>query len=153
MKRLTALLLAALSLFALAACAKEEPSANVAADKTLEQIMEEVLKDVELPMVGNIEVNADNFKSYLFIDPVQGEALASEAMISAVAHSVVLLRVGENEDAAKIAAEIQSNADPRKWICVEAESTQVVQRGDLILLVMSAKDTADAIVQNFNALV
>jgi len=93
------------------------------------------------------------FPAFTFIDYIEGaEAVISEGMISAIAHSVVLVRVPEGTDAADVAAQIEANADPRKWICVEAEKTVVSQHGSLVLLVMSSEATATAIAANFDAL-
>ena len=119
----------------------------------LDEIMTAILDGVELPAVDQFVPDDELFSSYLFIDPVEGaDVLVSEAMINAVAHSVALLRVPEGTDAASIADQIRENANPRKWVCVEAEKTEVVQQGNLILLCMSFEDTCDAIVANFNAL-
>lgn len=150
MKKIMTLLLAVLLVFSLAACG----SAEKEVDMSLTDEMEAVLKDVpDLPMVSSVELDADNFKSFVFIDPVDGvTGVASEAMINAVAHSVVLLRAGSNADATKIAENIKTNINPRKWICVEAEKTAVVVHANTILMVMSATATVDAIVANFDNL-
>lgn len=123
-------------------------------EMTLEEIFSDILKDVEdLPQVDNVAITEENFKNFLFINPIDGaEALASEGLISAIAHSAVLLRVPEGTDAEAVAEEIRTNADPRKWICVEAEKTAVTVHGRTILLVMSFGDTTDAITANFDAL-
>ena len=47
---------------------------------------------------------------------------------------------------------IKDHADPRKWICVEAESVVVENVGDVILFVMADTDTANAIRNTFLAL-
>ena len=119
---------------------------------SLEDIMEAILADVDnLPMCGLVELNEDNFSSFAFIDYKSGyEGLASEAMIGSIAHSVVLVKVPSN--ASSVANSIKKNADPRKWICVEAESVQVVTKDDVILLVMSSEERADQIVDNFKNL-
>ena len=39
---------------------------------------------------------------------------------------------------------LEENADPAKWICVEAESVVVENVGDVILFIMADKDVADA---------
>ena len=154
---LAAVLLAALLLTAfLGGCAS--PAASAEADPlkevTLESCMESLLDGVdELPMVQNIELTDELFPSFAFIDmPEGGEGLASEGMISSIAHSVVLVRFAD-ADAAKSGAEaMQANANPTKWICVTAEKTIVKRSGSVVLLVMSFEKTADAIAANFDAL-
>ncbi|MEG1317252.1 MAG: hypothetical protein RSC86_07735, partial [Oscillospiraceae bacterium] len=101
----------------------------------------------------NTTVSSDMFKSYLFIDYIDGaEAMASDALIGSIAHSVVVLKLPEGTDSAATAATISANADPRKWICVEAEKVAVRSSGRFVLLVMSDTVTADAITANFDYL-
>ena len=124
------------------------------ADMTLEEIMAAILTDVaDLPSVGDVPLDSENFEFYAFIPmPEGGEGLASDALIGSIAHSVVLVRVAEGTDAQQTADEIKANADPRKWICVEAEKCETAVRDDVVLLVMSNEQTADAILANFEAL-
>ena len=120
---------------------------------SLYDIMASIQYGVELPNVGNTDLTADTFKNYLFIDPIDGAtALASDAMIGSIAHSVVLLKLPEGSDGDSVAASIKANANPRKWICVEAEKVSDVHKNGVVLLVMSDTATADAIVANFNYL-
>ncbi|MBQ3078058.1 MAG: hypothetical protein IJC43_09380 [Clostridia bacterium] len=154
MKKIVALTLALLLMLSLAACSSSSGDTNPGADMTLSEIMTTIL-DGAVPAelaVGEMPLDEENFAFFAFIDPIEGaEGLASEAMMSSVAHSVVLLRLPEDADAAAVAAEVEKNADPRKWICVTAEKTEVLQHGNLVLLVMSATDTATAIAENFTA--
>lgn len=157
MKKIIALALAALmTVFALAGCAtdKGDGAASASDSMTLSEIMATLLDDAgELPMLGEIALDNDNFEYYAFVAPIDGaEGLASEAMIGSIAHSVVLIRLPEGADAAAVAADIEANANPAKWICVEAEKTVVDYSGRLVLLVMSFTDTADAIEANFTEL-
>ena len=62
------------------------------------------------------------------------------------------MRLPDGADVSGIAKQVKDNADPRKWICVEAEKVIVKTKGDLVLLVMSDTATADAIAANFDAL-
>jgi hypothetical protein len=159
MKKIAALALAAALLLAAVACggssgtgAAEESTSNPGADMSVSEIMSKIMENVDTEFgTGEIELDADSLPYYAFVDYKDGyEAVANEAMISAIAHSVVLLRVPESEDAAAVAAEVNANADPAKWVCVEAEKTEVVQNGNLILLVMSTESVADAVVAGFN---
>ncbi|MEG0778269.1 MAG: hypothetical protein RR147_04710 [Oscillospiraceae bacterium] len=156
MKKIITLIMSAAMVLSFAACGTGSAGAGTKPGDTmsLKEVMDATLKDVEnLPATDNIEITDENFESYLFIKPIKGaEALASESMISAVAHSVVLLRLPEGEDAAAVAETIKKNANPRKWVCVEAEETIVSAHGNTILLVMSFKDTATPITANFDNL-
>lgn len=121
---------------------------------TLEDTMAKLLQGVKIDMPAeNKEVTEENFSWHFGIDPVPGaKGLASEAMISSIAHSVALLQLPAGADPAKTAAAIEQKIDPRKWICVEAEKTVVKHKGNLILVIMSHQDIAEGIAANFDAL-
>ena len=155
MKKITLIMLSVIMVFALAACGSAPTEEAKAGDTmSLEDIMTNILDGVnELPASQNVTLSEENFESFAFIAPAKGmEGLASEGLISAIAHSVVLVRVPDGSDANAVAEDIKANANPRKWICVEAEKTNVSVHGNTILLVMSFEDTADAITSNFDAL-
>lgn len=78
------------------------------------------------------------------------DALASEPVMSSVAHSVVLIRLNSAKDAEKAKKEIKEKVDPRKWVCVEVEEKNVIveSKGDLVLLAMD-NQYSDAIKENF----
>lgn len=103
-------------------------------------------------MLMNVEVPAENYEYTLFIPYIEGShAVVSEPMIGSIAHSVALLQLPEDADAEAVAAEIEANMDPRKWICVEAEASWVKASGQYVLMVMSTQEAADAIAANFDA--
>lgn len=78
------------------------------------------------------------------------DALASEPVMSSVAHSVVLIRLNSSKDAEKAKKEIKEKVDPRKWVCVEVEEKNVIveSKGDLVLLAMD-NQYSEAIKENF----
>lgn len=133
---------------------KIPPVGDASKAGSLEEVMTNLLKGVDTQiMTMNTEVTPDRFSWYFGIDPIEGaQGLASEAMIGSIAHSVGLLRVPEGVDVAKTAAAIEQKIDPRKWICVEAEKTQVKHKGNLILVVMSFEDVANIVSANFDNL-
>ncbi|NLH00649.1 MAG: hypothetical protein GX488_01895 [Clostridiales bacterium] len=143
----------AVLMLSLAACGGNEEKSK-GDTMSLEEIFSAILSGVDgLPETAFTELNEDNYHYYLFIDPVKGaDALACDSLINAVPHSAVLLRLPEGTDASAIAEEIEKNADPRKWICVEAEKKIVKVHGNTILLVMSFSKTADSISENFDKL-
>lgn len=121
---------------------------------TLEEIMGKLLDGVsDLPSSQNTALTSDNFETFAFIPmPEDSQGLVSEGMISAIAHSVVLVRAKDDASASTIADEMRANANPSKWICVTAEKTEVLQAGRLVVLVMSFETTANAIIDNFTEL-
>lgn len=112
---------------------------------SLEDVMERVYAGVtaEMPAVSNTRITADTAEYYLGLPNLDGveEALASEAMMSSVAHSVCLVRVQDGADADALMETIRTSVNPYKWICVgvDPENVQAARQGNLILLAMTAE--------------
>ena len=156
MKKVLALVLALSLLVCFAACGEQGSTAgggNIEGNLTdLLQKVTDGATDPEMALIET-EVTEDMFSWYLFIDPIDGaEAVVSEPMIGSIPHSVALLRVPDSADAEQVRSEIEEKLDPRKWVCVEAEKTAVLRRGDLILMVMSDTETVNKVISNFNSL-
>jgi len=108
---------------------------------------------VEVMALSTDPIPDDMWSSYLFIDKIDGaKAVVSQSQVGSVAHCAALVRVPAGTDAQTVADDIKAKADPRKWVCVEAESVQTAVRGDLVFFVMSDQATADNMVKNFGAL-
>lgn len=160
MKKIVCALLALAMIGSLAACGSSPASSGGSTqtypgdEMSVSEIKDKVLEGLtDLPMLGDIEPDAESFEYYAFVPYQEGvECIVSEAMINAIAHSMVVLRAPDAETAQSMAEQIEANANPAKWICVEAEKTIVSVHGSTILLVMSSADTADAIAANFDAL-
>ncbi len=151
MKKIIGLICIAMVSFLLTGCGNKVE--NI--EGTLPEIMEKLYSGIpeeEMPMmVENTELNDENFKYFAFADVKYKEAIASESMTGSIPHSVVLIRLENASDAEAAVEEIKKNADPRKWICVEAENTFVLSKGDLVVLIMS-NDMASKIKENFENL-
>ena len=63
-----------------------------------------------------------------------------------------IIKLKDTEDAAVVTQEIKDNINPRKWVCVEAESVIVENVGDVVLFLMSDSATGEAIKTSFLAL-
>lgn len=88
---------------------------------------------------------------YLGTENVQFDAgLASEAMITSQAHSIVLLRMPQGADMEAAKAKIAESIDPFKWICVgvNPDKVRVESNGDLICVVMD-EENGDYYADNF----
>lgn len=130
-----------------------EPAVPEETKKSLSELMTAVLDGVDTPDYSITELTAEMYPMFLFIDQPEGaEAVSADALIGSTAHSVVMMRLPSGMDVSGVARQVKENADPRKWICVEAEKTIVKTKGDLVLLVMSDTAAADAIAANFDAL-
>lgn len=155
MKKISVYILCAALLFLAACGGGSGGSAEKKGDTmTLQEIFDAIQADVEdLPMVESLVPDAESYVYYACIDPIEGaETLVSESVINAVPHSAVLIRVPEGTDVEQVAAELTEKANPRKWICVQAEKTLVRVHGRTLLLVMSFSETADALAVNFDNL-
>ena len=144
-------ILSMLSLVGLTGCGNKNVSGS------LEEIMEKLYANIpeeERPMsLTNIEITDENVKMYLGVNDIEfEEALASEPDMSSIAHSVVLVRVKDDANIEAIKEKIEKNADPKKWLCVEAEEVEVESKGNLIILIMTSEANAEKIENSFNNL-
>lgn len=127
---------------------------------TLSELMPKLYEGISqenLPMgLGDVEVTKDLLEGFVGVADLEYESiLASESMVGSIAHSVVLIRLKDNatkKEISDVVATIEENANPKKWICVQAETKYVINRGNLILLVMTDNAKAEQIKTNFNNL-
>ncbi len=126
---------------------------------TLEDIVKEIYALIpEEGRIGTFDTaftndNADNKSFYLGTSDITiTEGLASEPMINAIAHSLVLVRVPEDTDIKAAMDAIKKNVNPRKWICVgvEDKDVRVLNHNNLIVLIMN--NNSQAYVDAFNSL-
>lgn len=162
MKKLLLSLLLVFMVVSLAACGGNSNNAGGNVEGDLPTLMTELYAGIDaenLPMLGQMEVTDETFAWILgteegfTVDGVK-EALVSEPMISAIAHTVLLVRMEEGADVEAAKKEIKDNVNPRKWICVGVEDEKNVivdSRGDLIVLIME-NTHAQTIHKNFKNL-
>lgn len=110
-------------------------------EENLTDIMAKVYKNAGVSNEDMETVSLNDENSSYYIGDVSfsfKEGLASEPIMSSVAHSVVLVRLNSASDAEKAKKEIKEKVDPNKWICVsvDEENVYVESIGDLVLLVM-----------------
>lgn len=160
-KRIIILSLIAVSLF-LVSCGKadkEETSPKLVG--SLSEIMDSVYENADLSqdfrdaMTGfdSGEIPAESAE-YLIgtTDVAYDESFYSVPMMNAVPYQCILLRLPEGADVEAAKQTLADNADPRKWICVEAESVIVENVGDVVLFVMGDSQTTNALQTAFLAL-
>ena len=123
------------------------PKTEKNVEGTLEEIMTKVyagISEENLPMLAQMPVDAENAEYYLGTAEISfKEALVSEPMVGSIPHSVVLVRLNDAKDAETVVAKIKENANPRKWICVEAKNVIVKSQGDLVILIMCDAESPD----------
>ena len=59
------------------------------------------------------------------------------------------IRDSDNADVEAVKKQIKENANPRKWICVEAEEVVVENVGNVVLFLMADKEEATPIKEAF----
>ena len=116
-------------------------------DGDLSAIIQEIYKvsKLELPNTADTALTEENESYYIgTTDAAYTEALASEPMMSSIAHSVVLLRVEDGADIDKIKEDIKAKVDPRKWICVGVEPENIIVDNidNLVILILSENSAA-----------
>lgn len=149
MKKIFKLTIVLIATLLVVGCAKEE---NV--DGELTDIMKKLYVGIDednIPELEETKVTKENQSYYLGdVTFEYKEALASEPIMSSVAHSVVLVRLNSSKDAEKAKKEIKEKVDPVKWVCVSVEEKNVLveSKGDLVLLVMD-NEIASQVRDNF----
>lgn len=108
---------------------------------SLKDIIDDIYKGVNhvMPQLEQVSITDDNIESYLGTSDIDyKEGLASEPMMSAIAHSVVLIRMNEGSDIEAAKELIRKSVNPKKWIYVEVDPSDVIvdSRGDIIILIM-----------------
>lgn len=132
-------------------CSKKSNDLNLSTKEIIDKVYAGLEDD--LPAVETISVDKDNFSAFFGAEDVDfEEASVSEALMSSVAHSVGVVKLKDGADVERVKKEIKEKVNPRKWICVEAESVIVESRGNTIILIMSFEDTAEKIATNFRNL-
>lgn len=150
MKKWIALLMTLVLAFSFAACGAAESEKTVSG--TLPEIIDKIYAAADLDaetrdfvdsdVYGPVtmEIEAENMVYYFGVEiPDAEEAVFSEPMMNANPFSVCLVRVKDGTDVEALKEEIKANADPRKWICVGVEDSdvRVESIGNVVLLVMA----------------
>lgn len=156
MKKLFVLALCLVTLFVVTGCGNEKITKI---EGNMEDLMTKVYEGIaeeDLPMMlQNMELTEENKVGFIGeADIKYQEALASESAVGSIAHSVVLIRMGEDvtqEEIETAKTALKDNVNPRKWLCVGVEEVKVESNGNLIIVVLN--DThGDTLIQNFKNL-
>lgn len=140
-KKFSLVFILMLGIIFLTGCGSEtKKESNV--EGTLDEIMTKVYSKVseeDLPKLMKIEVTSENVQGFLGTSEIEyEEALASEPMISSIAHSVVLVRTKNGANVEDIKKQLKENVNPRKWVCVGVENDEVIidSKGNLIIIIV-----------------
>lgn len=138
MKKIVYVFMITMICFLFIGCGKNQSNIQEPLSDVMKKLYENISED-EMPLLETVEVTKENQEYYLGnVSFNYQEALASEPVMSSIAHSVVLIRLKDTKNIESIKKEIKEKVDPNKWICVGVEDKNVivVSKGNLILLVM-----------------
>ena len=138
MKKIGYVFMITMICFLFIGCGKNQSNIQEPLSDVMKKLYENISED-EMPLLETVEVTKENQEYYLGnVSFNYQEALASEPVMSSIAHSVVLIRLKDTKNIESIKKEIKKKVDPNKWICVGVEDKNVivVSKGNLILLVM-----------------
>jgi len=151
MKKWIALLMTLIMVFTFAACGAGAAGGQTVSG-TLPEIVDAIYAAADLDaetrdfvdsdVYGPVtmEMDAESMIYYFGVDiPDAEEAVFSEPMMNANPFSVCLVRVKDGTDVEALKKDIKANADPRKWVCVGVEDSdvRVESIGNVVLLVMA----------------
>ena len=159
MKKLIAIMLAAIMVFAFAACSlnKEPEAPAFELTGTLEEIADQVIAGtttIEMAMGPAMEIDltdVDGANYYLGVastDSIE-RAVFSEPMIGSIPFSMCLVTAKADADIEALKAEILEGVNYRKWLCVAAEKIAVTNCGNTILMVMAQEEIVDDVCNSF----
>jgi len=118
-----------LTVLSLAGCSSNTNSVKQI-EGTLEEIMTSVYENTgsEFPKFMNTEINDENIACFLGTSDIEYvEALASEPMILAIAHSVILVRVAQGVDVEDTKAKIKENVGDLILLSMDNEVIRLVR--------------------------
>ncbi len=162
MKKTTAMLFMLLFTASLTGCGKSAGEGGFQnLEGSLSEILNTVYENAEFDQefrdsMADFDTNEIPAESAEYIigttDVEYTESIYSIPMINVVPYQCILLRLPEGADVEAAKQTLLDHADPRKWICVEAESVVVENVGDVVLFIMADADKAEAVRSSFLAL-
>lgn len=134
----------------------KENTSSLETTKDIIKMINSINKDNKnvLPELETMKIdvkNIDEVTSYTGLtsnDNIES-IVVSVPMMTAQAYSVAVVKVKDNADVEKIKQEMLDNIDIRRWICVSAEQLYITNSGNVIFSVMTDKDIAKAVYDDF----
>ena len=150
------ILLAVISFGIIILVSGKENTSSLETTKDIIKMISIINKDNKnvLPELETMKIdvkNIDEVTSYTGLtsnDDIES-IVVSVPLITAQAYSVAVVKVKDNADVEKIKQEMLDNIDMRRWICVSAEQLYITNSGNVIFSVMTDKDIAKAVYDDF----
>lgn len=104
------------------------------------------LETMDIPITDEMQLQSfTGLKSNKNIETL----VVSTPFINAQAYSLAVLKVSDKANVEQIKQDIYDNIDMRKWICVSAEKLYITNYHNVIFVVMSSKEWAKPIYEEF----
>ena len=150
------ILLAVISLGIIILVSGKENTSSLETTKDIIKMISIINKDNKnvLPELETMKIdvkNIDEVTSYTGLksnDDIES-IVVSVPLITSQAYSVAVVKVKDTADVEKIKQEMLDNIDMRRWICVSAEQLYITNSGNVIFSVMTDKDIAKAVYDDF----
>lgn len=150
------ILLAVISFGIIILVSGKENTSSLETTKDIIKMINSINKDNKnvLPELETMKIdvkNIDEVTSYTGLtsnDNIES-IVVSVPMMTAQAYSVAVVKVKDNADVEKIKQEMLDNIDMRRWICVSAEQLYITNSGNVIFSVMTDKEIAKAVYDDF----
>lgn len=150
------ILLAVISFGIIILVSGKENTSSLETTKDIIKMINSINKDNKnvLPELETMKIdvkNIDEVTSYTGLtsnDNIES-IVVSVPMMTAQAYSVAVVKVKDNADVEKIKQEMLDNIDMRRWICVSAEQLYITNSDNVIFSVMTDKDIAKAVYDDF----
>ena len=159
MKKFISIFMATIMLLSLVGCSSNKTKSDSVLSEDLTKIVEKIYETANfddkemndyLKGYENITLDKSNADMYLGDSNIDiKEGICSEPSMNAIAYELVLLRLDDNADVEAVKKQIKENANPRKWICVEAEEVVVENVRNVVLFLMADKEEATPIKEAF----
>lgn len=161
MKKIITIFMATLMLFSLVGCSSSKVKRDPVLSEDLTKVLEKVYETADLDddfrqslqHYQTIELDDSNIQGYLGDADVKfTEGLCSAPMMSSIPYELILLKLDEGADVDAVKAAIKENANPIKWLCVEAEEVVVENIDNTVLFLMANESEATPIKEAFMSL-
>lgn len=134
----------------------KENTSSLETTKDIIKMINSINKDNKnvLPELETMKIdvkNIDEVTSYTGLtsnDDIES-IVVSVPLITSQAYSVAVVKVKDTADVEKIKQEMLDNIDMGRWICVSAEQLYITNSGNVIFSVMTDKDIAKAVYDDF----
>ena len=150
------ILLAVISFGIIILVSGKENTSSLETTKDIIKMISIINKDNKnvLPELETMKIdvkNIDEVISYTGLtsnDDIES-IVVSVPLITSQAYSVAVVKVKDTANVEKIKQEMLDNIDMGRWICVSAEQLYITNSGNVIFSVMTDKDIAKAVYDDF----